>query len=328
VSRICYIEKNFRGEALDIIQKANAICTSYQAQGFDLTLRQLYYQFVSRGWIDNKQSEYKRLGGVINDARLAGMLDWDFIVDRTRNMEQNSHWGSPADIIRSAARSFAIDKWAAQDTYVEVWIEKDALVGVLEGVCPDNDVPYFSCRGYTSQSEVWGAAQRLGAKVAEDKKVIIIHLGDHDPSGIDMSRDITDRLTMFIAHDVFGADYADALAEDRQYFWSEAVGEQLVIDRIALNMNQVLQYNPPPNPAKITDSRATEYIRRHGQNSWELDALDPATLTALIQDSIDSYKDPVVWQEAVDEEANQRQILTLASQRWADIVVPALNGAA
>lgn len=320
MSRIAYIDKTFRPEALLTIQRANQVCASYQAQGFDLTLRQLYYQFVSRGWIDNKQSEYKRLGGIINDARLAGRLDWDYIVDRTRNLESNSHWGSPAQIIRSAARSYAEDKWASQDMYVEVWIEKDALVGVLQQACEPNDVPYFSCRGYTSQSEIWGAAQRLGSRINDNKKVRIIHLGDHDPSGIDMSRDIEDRLRMFVAQDVFGASpVTTGDGEDSRDEYRDYTDDHLEIERIALNWDQVQQYQPPPNPAKITDSRATKYIARFGQESWELDALDPATLTNLIQFAIDGYKDPDVWDEAVAHEEEQREILTLASSRWADV---------
>lgn len=323
--KIAYIDKTFRADALEIIGRADAIARAYAAQGFDLTLRQLYYQFVSRGWIANKDSEYKRLGGIINDARLAGDLDWDYIVDRTRNLEENSHWGNPSAIIRSAARSYAEDKWRLQDTYVEVWIEKDALKGVLEQVCVPNDVPFFSCRGYTSQSEIWGAAQRLGEKMNSGKNVVVIHLGDHDPSGIDMSRDIEDRLALFIAQDLGLTDFGnftgrgnggyEALIEDCKY----ELDERLTIDRIALNWDQVQQYNPPPNPAKLTDARAQGYISRFGAQSWELDALDPATLTALIQNAIDYYKDAEVWDQAVAKEEKAREVLTKASERWAEV---------
>ena len=157
----------------------------YAAQGYDLTLRQLYYQFVSRDLLPNRQSEYKRLGDIINDARLAGLVDWEAIVDRTRNIRALSHWSDPASIVKAAANSFAVDKWADQPKRVEVWIEKDALVGVFEPVCEELDVPLFSCRGYTSQSEVWGAAQRLEKYLMADQEVVILHIGDHDPSGLD-----------------------------------------------------------------------------------------------------------------------------------------------
>jgi hypothetical protein len=153
--RIRYVAKNFSPAALQVIREANAIIANYTAQGYDLTLRQLYHQFVSRDRLPNRQSEYKRPGDIINDARLAGLVDWEAIVDRTRNIRALSHWSDPAAIVKAAANSFAVDKSAEQPRRVEVWIEKDALVGVFEPVCEEFDVPLFACRGYTSQSEVW-----------------------------------------------------------------------------------------------------------------------------------------------------------------------------
>lgn len=281
---IKYIDRKFGAAALEIIGQANAIIAEYQAQGFDLTLRQLYYQFVARDLIANKMREYKRLGSIINDARLAGLISWAAIVDRTRNLESNSHWESPAEIVETCAKQFQIDKWATQEARVEVWIEKDAIIGVIEGVCRDLDVPYFSCRGYTSQSEIWSAGQRLRRYIKADQQPVIIHLGDHDPSGVDMTRDIADRLRLF-------------------------TGRTIEVNRIALNMNQIEQYQPPPNPAKITDSRARSYIKLHGHESWELDALDPATLGNLIRDTINEYVDADKWDEAIDVENEHRKTL-------------------
>jgi len=148
--KICYRAKKFSGDRMDKINKANAIIVEYRNQGFELTLRQLYYQFVSRDFIANNMREYKNLGDIINDARLAGLVDWDAIVDRTRDLKSMAHWTSPADIVEACARQFRVDKWIGQPRRVEVWIEKDALVGVIEGICNELDVAYFSCRGYTS----------------------------------------------------------------------------------------------------------------------------------------------------------------------------------
>jgi len=193
----CYVPKKFGAGSVSIIHKANAIISEYSRQGYDLTLRQLYYQFVSRDLIANKQSEYKRLGSIINDARLAGLIDWDAITDRTRNLRQNSHWRSPEAIIDACAASFQFDKWIDQPRRVEVWIEKDALAGVFERICSELDVPWFACRGYTSQSEMWAAAQRHIRYEKSHQSVTVLHFGDHDPSGIDMTRDIQDRLSTF-----------------------------------------------------------------------------------------------------------------------------------
>lgn len=322
---ICYVPRNFTDSSIYLIAHARRICAEYAEQGYDLTLRQLYYQFVARDLIRNKDSEYKRLGSVINDARLAGYLDWKYIVDRTRNVQQNGHWNSPAEIVDSAVQSFMHDKWADQEYYVEVWIEKDALVGVLEACCPDEDVSFFSCRGYTSQSEMWGAAQRIGRQIKNDKKAMILHLGDHDPSGIDMTRDIEERLAMFIAQDM---GIAPTLGDEGWQMWEypEQLEDWFNVERIALNMNQVQQYNPPPNPAKLTDARATKYMAIHGRYSWELDALDPATLVELIRSNIAYYRDDELWENALAREEEERQILAQVSERWDD-VRDFLNGA-
>lgn len=292
--KIAYIERTFSAGSHALIDKANAIITEYQAQGFDLTLRQLYYQFVARGFIANKQTEYKRLGSVINDARLAGLIDWNAIEDRTRNLRAVSHWDTPADIIASAAASFRVDKWAKQDVRPEVWIEKDALTGVIEGVCRELDVPYFSCRGYTSQSEMWSAAMRFRAYAIAGQDSHIFHFGDHDPSGMDMSRDIEDRIRLFLG----------------------SRSGQFEFTRLALLNDQIEQYDPPPNPAKLTDSRAEGYIREYGDESWELDALEPSVIADLIRDAIEPLKDPEVWAQTVEEEESDRKRLALASENW------------
>ena len=292
--KIVYVEKRFSASSVAIIEHANAIIAEYAAQGFDLTLRQLYYQFVSRDLIANRQSEYKRLGGIVSDARLAGLIDWSAIIDRTRNLQQNSHWHTPRQIVEACASQFQIDKWAGQHYRPEVWIEKDALIGVISGVCQKNDMPYFSCRGYTSQSEMWAAAQRLLNWIKRGQVPVILHLGDHDPSGIDMSRDILGRLKLF-------------------------VGAQVEVIRLALKFDRVEQYGPPPNPAKVTDSRAGVYIAQYGAETWELDALEPVVMAELIETHVAQLRQEEAWNEALAREQQYRQTLGAMAEHWEDI---------
>jgi len=287
--KIKYISKRFSQTSKEIIDVANQIIEDYLSQGFMLTLRQLYYQFVSRDLIPNKQTEYKRLGSILNDARLAGLIDWNSIEDRTRNLIALPNWSEPSEIIRSAAQQYRVDYWKGQEYRPEVWIEKDALTGVIAGVCREYDTPYFSCRGYTSQSEVWAASQRFSGYIEDRQIPIIIHLGDHDPSGIDMTRDIQDRMN------VFGVDV-------------ETI-------RIALNMDQVKKYSPPPNPAKITDSRFQGYVSNFGEESWELDALEPKVISALVKKELKKLIDPEKWKlSEEDQQEGRDKILEMAEQ--------------
>ncbi len=292
--KIQYRDLNLSAGKLATIEKANAIIAEYREQGYDLTLRQLYYQFVARDLIANKQTEYKRLGAVVNDGRLAGLIDWYAIVDRTRNVRALPHWESPAHIVQSVAEQFRIDRWEDQPHRVEVWIEKDALVGVIEGVCDELDVPYFSCRGYTSQSEMWSAAQRLRGYQAGRQTPVILHFGDHDPSGIDMTRDIADRLGLF-------------------------TGGAVEVNRLALNMDQVEEHSPPPNPAKTTDSRFNTYVVAYGDDSWELDALEPAVLSELIRSEIEALIDDEKWAQSAHEIDDGRDRLAAISNRFNEV---------
>jgi len=293
VPKIAYIQKNFTAASLRVIAEANAIIEEYALQGFSLTLRQLYYQFVARDLIPNKQTEYKRLGSIINDGRMAGLIDWKYIEDRTRNLEKNSFWDSPQDIIDSVRESYRLDLWKGQEYRPEVWIEKEALVGVIEGICKELDVPYFACRGYTSQSEQWRAAIRFSGYIRDGQRPVILHFGDHDPSGIDMTRDNRDRLGTF--------------------------GIVLPVRRLALNMAQVEEYNPPPNPAKMTDSRFEGYVREYGDQSWELDALEPKLIAGLIEENVVDLRDEVVYQDRVAEMELTRETFSALSDRWGEV---------
>lgn len=283
--KIQYQEWNPNVRTIQTVVQANEIIEEYRAKGFDLTLRQLYYQFVARDLIPNKQAEYNRLGVIISNARLAGMIDWLAITDRTRNVQGNSHWDNPGDIIKSAAAGFAIDKWEHQENYVECWIEKDALVGVIARPCQELDIKYFSCRGYTSQSEMWRAAMyRFVPQFRRGKSCFVLHLGDHDPSGIDMTRDIADRLSLFTE-------------------------KRFEVQRIALNMDQIEELKPPPNPAKLTDSRVHGYIKQYGHESWELDALDPVYIDRLIKTETSVLLNRDQWDEDLAKEKRMKEAL-------------------
>lgn len=292
--KLCYVQKNFQPASLAVVVQANRIIEEYEAQGYSLTLRQLFYQFVSRDLLPNTQKSYSRLGNIISDGRLAGLIDWDAIEDRTRNLVRNPHWGSPASIIDSAASSYAIDKWEGQEYRIEVWIEKEALSGVFDRICSQLDVPFFACRGYVSQSEMWRAAQRLLTWDEKGYKTVVLHFGDHDPSGIDMTRDIQDRLRLF-----------------------ETEAEVI---RLALTEEQIGEYDPPPNPAKATDSRFEDYRCKYGDESWELDALEPAVLSQLVMDAVFERRDPDKWGAALRREAEGQAQLQAVSDGWEGIV--------
>lgn len=289
MSREKFVDIRFKTASLKMIATMNAIIREYLAGGYVLTVRQLYYQMVARGIIENTLRSYKNLASLVNDARLAGELDWNAIEDRTRDFIRRPHWSSGSDILHGCAQQFHMDMWEHQDRRVFVVVEKEALVGVLERVCHKFDVPLMAARGYPSASVLYDYAKRdLGG---EGFNALILHLGDHDPSGIDMSRDLIDRISMF----TYGGDFE--------------------LRRIALNMDQVEEQNPPPNPAKTSDARFEGYAEKYGDESWELDALPPDYLVNLVSEHIEGEIDSDLWEERKAEiEDVKARILEVAEK--------------
>ena len=280
MAKHCYIPTRFNSATRELIAYLDRMIRQYQAQGYTLSVRQLYYQLVARGKIENTERSYKRVANIINDARLAGELDWDAIEDRGRDVEVRSRWSSAQDLLQGATDGFHMDMWNSQSERVFVVVEKAALAGVLGGVCREYDVPLLAARGYPSVSIVREMAlQHFGASILDGQTVTVLHLGDHDPSGIDMTRDLRDRFNLFLGRHAIS----------------------LNLERIALTRDQVDEKNPPPNPAKVTDSRIHGYMREHGDESWELDALEPSYIVDLVTTHIREHIEGDEWEARLEE---------------------------
>jgi len=246
---------------LDVI---NQIVMNYQAQGYKLTLRQLYYQLVSRDVIPNNVKEYAKLSTLLKEGRMAGIVDWEAIEDRLRQPDKPASWESPAEIIDACISQYRCDRMKGQPLYIEVWVEKDALSGVLKRVTEKYGINIVVNRGYSSATAMHDAHRRFVRHLAttDNQTCKVIYIGDFDPSGQDMIRDISERINEF-----------------RGVYDFEIIP-------IALTWDQIEQFDPPPNPAKITDPRAKEYIAKHGPTSWEVDALPPEALHRILENII------------------------------------------
>lgn len=282
-------------ERLKII---NSIIQEYQAEGYVLTLRQLYYQLVSRDVVPNKQTEYSKLSILLKEGRMAGIVDWDAIEDRLRKPQKPSSFSSPKDILDAAIQQYALPRQESQSTYVEVWVEKDALSGVLKRVTSKYHVPILVNRGYSSASAMFDSYQRFKAAYESGQAIRVLYLGDYDPSGMDMIRDVKSRTLEF-----FMGEYE---IEDDEYA-AESMDFQVI--PIALTREQIRQYNPPPNPAKTTDPRAKDFIERHGSTSWEVDALRPEVLNNLLDEAIKENIDESAYMEIVGKEEADKEKL-------------------
>lgn len=288
-----FVAHSFGKKSLQLIETCNGILSEYERQGYQLSLRQLYYQLVARDYIENSVKSYKRIGDLVSNARDAGMMDWAMIEDRNRETVANGHWENPGEILQSAAYAFKMDRWERQPCYVEVFVEKDALSGILLPVCRELDVRFTANKGYSSSSAMYRAAKRLLEAAEAGKDVHIIYLGDHDPSGIDMTRDVRERLSLY-THEMFDFE----------------------VHRLALNYDQVELWRPPENPAKESDSRYEAYATEFGVSSWELDAVEPATLARLVRTSIEQVIDEEEWDKVERREKEYKDELRNLASRY------------
>lgn len=279
-------ELKFRPATLALIALMGGILTEYAEQGYVLTVRQLYYQMVARDYIPNDMRSYKRLVGHCANARKAGLLDWSYLEDTARRLLYPPSWKDPAHIMQAAADGFRLDRWKGQPKRVLVMIEKEALSGVFRKPCDAHHVRLYPNKGYTSLSYMYTVGKMIRRMVSyQYLKVHVIYFGDHDPSGMDMDRDIQERLGMFSGWAPFG------------------------FTRIALTMEQIEEHDPPPDPAKLSDSRAGAYVAEHGYESWELDALSPQVLTELLENEIALHTDWDMWDETLDKETAMKEEL-------------------
>ena len=277
-----YKEINFRKKTRERLDVIEGITSEYLDKGFRLTVRQLFYQLVSRGMVKNTQNEYYKISDIASNGRLTGVLDWDCIEDRTRSERGNLHWDSPQEMLQVLADRYMTDTRWNQPVYVECWIEKDALVGVIEPIARAADITCFSCRGYPSVTTIREAAFRFKQEEHRQRRVIL-YAGDHDPSGMDIPRDITEKMKLF------GAD--------------------VEVVRIALTKEQIKRYNPPPNTAKEKDKRYRRYVEQYGKECWELDALEPQVLAELFEKHIMELTDVDLLYAAQQEDEWTRQQL-------------------
>ncbi len=320
----------FSSDAMALVRKCSEIVTSFQAQGLRLTLRQLYYQLVSANVIKNEEKQYKKLSGLLSDARLMGRIDWEAIEDRIRVPRIPQDFKDLGDLVDTALASYRLDRWAGQERYVELWVEKDALAGILAPIASEYHVAMMVNRGYSSMTAMYDSAKRFlkachgeelpyrtmleiskevkGAEDFEehvkmelgrikvldsrklkgepDRKPVLLYLGDHDPSGEDMVRDIGARLLMF--------------------------GIDVDVRKVALTTEQVEEFDPPPNPAKMSDPRASEYVDKHGATSWEVDALPPDALDRIIREALDDVVDHDRMDVIKEQEKKDKNLLLKA----------------
>jgi len=293
MTRRAFIDAEFTDESLARIATCRRFLDEYARQGVRASLRQVYYRLVAANEIPNTPASYKALSALLSKARLAGLIDWDAIEDRTRTPHVPPEYEGLDDLIEEALQRFRLRRWAGQPIYAELMVEKDALSGLLRPIADEFHVPLVVNRGYASQTAMHDSAERIRAACSGPlpRVPVVFYIGDHDPSGEDMLRDVRERFRLY--------------------------GVDVNVLKVALTKDQVLEHALPPNPAKLKDTRAAGYVAEHGPYSWEVDALPPDVLVALVRGAFTFAVVQDIADQVLRHEEELRQTLSnaLASLR-------------
>ncbi len=243
------------------------------------TVRQVFYRLVSSGVIEKTEAEYKNtVCRLLTIMRREGELPFGWIADNTRWMRKPRTYSSLEDVLEQTANFYRRALWDDQDVYVEVWLEKDALSGVLYPITEGWDVPLMVTRGYPSLSFLYSAADNIRDI---GKPTFIYYLGDYDPSGVNIPQVVERNL-----HEL-------------------APGASISFQRIAVTPDQIRSMELLTRPTKMTDSRAKNF---RGE-SVEVDAIPPGVLKQLVEDSIVAHVDEQALRTVEIAEESERNLL-------------------
>jgi hypothetical protein len=250
------------------------------AEAHPMTVRQIYYQLVSRQVIKNDRSQYQAVSKALVEARREGTVPWDWIEDRLRRPRHVSMWDGLGDFADTCRKAYRRDVWATQPAYLEVWLEKDALSGIFEDALNEYGVTLNVGRGYDGWASIHNAALRFG----DGNRATVLYFGDFDPSGEDMVRSLRERL-------------ADC-------------GSRPEIIKSALNAEDIEHYKLPPDFTKSSDTRAAAFVARHGDRAVELDALPADVLRDRLFQEVSGRMDLAAWRAIRQQEEAERRRLT------------------
>ncbi len=276
-------------EYKSVVKTVNEIMEQYTTR---LTVRQIYYRCVSPPYqlFPNTRQSYKGFDNMLTRAREKEDVDWRRIEDRARRTEGGDEgYSDPEFYVASMMKFLKADfydrkMWLNQPQLVEVWVEKDALAALFSNVTSGFRTLLFPTRGYSSFTGVMEAITRFNEAVEQDKPVTILHFTDHDPSGLNMTEDLENRLRRYRAGDV-------------------------TVKRVMLTIEQVKKYGLAPNPTKKKDSRTSRYVEAFGDECWELDAVDPAELQKLVEKYVMAEVDEEIWNRTLRKIAKEKKTI-------------------
>ena len=272
-----------------------------------LTLRQVYYQLVSKEIIKNVVSEYTMLSNMLKWARIDGYIPWEAIEDRVRAVHFGRGWNDKKSFVENEVANF-LDGYRrhlmnGQDKFIEVWIEKDALSSIFSRLTNQYCISTVVCRGFSSVTFLNDFKERIEENRERGQNPVMLYFGDFDASGLEM------------------------LPAMQETLLNEMGINSIEFKRIALTKQDITDYNLPndPNAVKKTDTRYKKFIDKHGTYAVELDALPPNILEQKIKTAIESEIDIDLFNSQIEIENQEVESLTSIKSKVVELLKDQLN---
>ena len=255
--KIKYVDKRFQQKSLERIEAVNSILTEYEAQGYQMTIRQLFYQMVSRKITPFDNREYDKLITLIANGRNSGYIDWGQIVDRSRDAYQVKMFDSVESALKQAAKKYYIDIWQGMPLKPVIWYEKAGLAQIIGRVAAKYNIEHMATRGENSLTWLHSVSQQSA--------IVILYLGDHDGHGVQISDGMQSKVKL----------YSNGTVQFK---------------RIAISLDQGEAINAPKIPLKDVKNLSFDYAQRFGcKYGYEIDAFSPVQLSQLIEDEVEKF---------------------------------------
>ena len=271
-------------KSLDLIEAMYTIAEAAQP----ITGRGVGYKLFAAGLIPSMgRADMQRVYRLLKEAREQDIIPWEWIVDESRELERRASWDDPEQYTRCVINGYRRDYWNQQPVNVEVWSEKGTIRGVIQPVLDNYGVGFRVMHGFGSATEVYNVAQNF-----DGKDLVVLYVGDWDPSGLCMSeQDLPDRLSKYD-------------------------GDHVVLERIALVRSQLTGLPSFPASDKKNDPRYKWFTRHYGARCWELDALDPNKLRDCVEENILANIEDEAWERCKVVERAERDSLRTVMKKW------------
>lgn len=290
---------------------------SILAEQNPMTIRQLFYRLVSKSRVPNNLASYQMVSRIMTKCRDDGRCPFAWIADRSRPVYAAKGFDDAVEYAAVMRDGYRKNYWTTQPEHIEIWVEKDAIIGSIQDVCDELGVTIRVGRGYWSTTAAHEIAEIFAGIT---KPITVFYCGDHDPSGQNIQSELYDRILNYGVEDFPTFDGLSRFLDRKSGTATVKVSPfYFTMKRLAINKEDITKFNLPPLVAKSSDPRTSQFVREHGNQCVELDALPPVELRRRIEEAVRLHIDDKLWKVAEETEKKENARIQDAVNQWSSM---------